>query len=880
MKKFWLIAILLMAAYTHAYAQDNNSVTATVVDSDSTTWTNGTWSAKLINPYPNIAPTYIDTGLPVTTIVNKTALSGSGALSATMANNAAINPANTTWSFTICPNASFNCTTLAPITLAGSSQNISSQISGQIIAPRIAALGPNVYAYNTTEILAAPVPGASFFDTSTFQPMVWNTTAWVALTTGGAGPGGITGSVQYNVSGVFTGSSLFTFLSNILNVPAILSSNINNMFFVDGYSPSGCTIASGAYAGTYTTQYDCATASVATWIVANTQSATLNIGCGGSYLQNVAFTIPIGNGYSMGWKGCGGMSQNPGYTIVTQNTAITAPMMSSFAPASALSHIPAINMEGIEFNSNSNSQGILYMAGTRQSSFKDMFFLDHVTGNYPTVQWSDPSVANGGANDVNIKNVIVQTIAPGNGNGFTPAQITPNVVGGAVTSYTVVSGGSGYPAGAANINLLWTGYNTSTPSNIPCTTLPTATITVTAGAISAVTPVTNGAGCDSVHTTVQIESTTIQTCSVQADYADSTIYDLHIGGAAGKYGLCTAYNGDNTYIKLHISIYENGIYATNGNDTYINPVFDTILNYLAVLNDTQYSPEIFQNSNVFWPANSYYGGAGSWYIAATNGLGFVSTNKQCGNSLGNGSQDQPNNYTEYVSASGALTYANLTQAQISGEVHCDGSEIVDNNTNFMGGAGSITTPGFTYSGYVYTANAAPPLFIITGPGATTPTFSGGGGMFGVNAPSGVTGYLMELWNNGTLEHYVKTNGVAWTNSSMSARTYTTNTVCAQAGSSASTSLVACGSAASGSFSCSTLAAGGGTCVVTETNIDSASEIFAYYSATSVISGVTCNTVLPSTVLVNVTSKTAGTGFTITMPAYTINPACIDYIIWN
>ena len=61
------------------------------------------------------------------------------------------------------------------------------------------------------------------------------------------------------------------------------------------------------------------------------------------------------------------------------------------------------------------------------------------------------------------------------------ASVTANVVGGSVTSYTVNNGGSGYSGANNQVYLFGYGY-----SKNPCQVMPTATVTVVSGAVTAV----------------------------------------------------------------------------------------------------------------------------------------------------------------------------------------------------------------------------------------------------------------------------------------------------------------------------------------------------------------------------------------------------------
>lgn len=106
------------------------------------------------------------------------------------------------------------------------------------------------------------------------------------------------------------------------------------------------------------------------------------------------------------------------------------------------------------------------------------------------------------------------------------------------------------------------------------------------------------------------------------------------------------------------------------------------------------------------------------------------------------------------------------------------------------------------------------------------------------------------------------------------------TTCASTGTSANPSLVACGAAAAGLFSCA-VAASTGTCVISTTAVLASSSILIQPSAAlGATIGVTCNTAPTLVPTILEASRVAGTSFTINMPTITVNPECLQFIIFN
>jgi hypothetical protein len=211
LRKLIQFALLLVAL--PLAAQTSVITGTTVTDSDSVVWNNATCTISLNydhTQFPVNPPYRKDTGasFPMTP---GCAINGSGALTATVTDTSYIVPANSTWTFNICPNVSSPRCGAVTIPVVGASPNISSQITAAIPAPRIGG-GVGAFAYADVEVLA--VPNNSYYNTSTAVGLRCYGSSWGACGSGGGGgsPGGGDLDLQVNhPAGTFAGYPYFSF---------------------------------------------------------------------------------------------------------------------------------------------------------------------------------------------------------------------------------------------------------------------------------------------------------------------------------------------------------------------------------------------------------------------------------------------------------------------------------------------------------------------------------------------------------------------------------------------------------------------------------------------------------------------------------------------
>jgi len=198
-----------------------STVTVQVQDSNGVYWANGSISYTFQNngqftgQYQwngaNVPNTYLQSTL--------VPLGGGGDASFQVPLSNTITPSGSSWKFTVCPNASYQCTIVnIPITIDG--QNISAQINAAIPAIQIQA-GVMPFAYDDAMVRVPPLNGGTYFDTTLLVPKYWNGFAWIPYATvsgvcGGTNPGPcIYGNSSTNQSiNLLSGQSFSIFAGN------------------------------------------------------------------------------------------------------------------------------------------------------------------------------------------------------------------------------------------------------------------------------------------------------------------------------------------------------------------------------------------------------------------------------------------------------------------------------------------------------------------------------------------------------------------------------------------------------------------------------------------------------------------------------------------
>jgi hypothetical protein len=350
-----------------------------------------------------------------------------------------------------------------------------------------------------------------------------------------------------------------TFTSNSvtltqLTTAAVTASQMNKVFYADGYPVSGCTVGSTAY----TTQLDCAAATADAWITANNAGAKLVLGAG-TYPTCSGILLPSLNGY-FGTLSIQGASQEQ--TIISQSCAITNPVIyHADAVNGALSRVL---LRDFRVNANQNAPSCMDIFGVNESKIENINCSGaNGTDHFMKIGDTPSNGSNGAVYQTPVSNVYIT------GNPLPNfATVTANVVSGSVTSYTVTNGGSGY--GSNNqVYLLGYGY-----SKNPCQVMPTASVTVAAGVVTAVNPITTGSNCSGAITVMVSSLPPAAYGIVFGNFTDNTLYDVATGGV-GTTAAIQVLEGDNVFYHFHpnggpigVSDYGNVYYGTECDSMY------------------------------------------------------------------------------------------------------------------------------------------------------------------------------------------------------------------------------------------------------------------------------------------------------------------------
>jgi len=208
MKKFAqaLVGMLLLGA--SAYAQ-MTSLSATVVDSTSTTWANGSWSLVFTpNPSQPNPAVYNIGGTPLSSAVTSQFgyMDGSGALSLSVYQTAPITPVGSSWTLTVCPYSTAPCG-IYNFTAVGSSMDLSSSLTTIIPVPKFHPVS-GTYGYNDAEAILSLLPGSTYWNVTLNEQRCYTGLVWGNCSpSSGSGITQLTGDVT---AGPGTGSQITT----------------------------------------------------------------------------------------------------------------------------------------------------------------------------------------------------------------------------------------------------------------------------------------------------------------------------------------------------------------------------------------------------------------------------------------------------------------------------------------------------------------------------------------------------------------------------------------------------------------------------------------------------------------------------------------------
>jgi hypothetical protein len=278
-----------------------------------------------------------------------------------------------------------------------------------------------------------------------------------------------------------------------INAKPLLASQFNGVFYVDGFPSDGCTVNSIVY----TTQLDCAVASVAKWLQMSNSPAVLMLGQRGSgrvYETCTGITIPQIDNRSMSLigNGTGGINQP---TTINQICPINHAMIyKDSAPAPNLNQ--SIRISGIKLWGGRNASSCMDLNGLQGSIIENIFCAGGYTDSagedavvYVGSKWGTA----GWVYETTFRNItIAGAIAEGPAK---IASIQANMNDGKIATdgYTVKSPGGGYIAGDHSpIAYLW-GFGAGAN---PCKTMPkNLKANIVNGGVESITSSTPAEGC-------------------------------------------------------------------------------------------------------------------------------------------------------------------------------------------------------------------------------------------------------------------------------------------------------------------------------------------------------------------------------------------------
>jgi hypothetical protein len=212
-KKLTLLFVLSLAA--GICLGQTVTTGATITDSDGFAWSGAKVQATWVpNPsYPNLNQYTLNgqslaTYAPYNSLLNQSIVTGgTGAFAGfVLLDNSLIQPAGSTYRFTVQSNTSAPATVYNPIQINSGLTSLTSFLSSNSIAPRFPAVNViGAFGYGDVELTTTPNPGGMYFNTTTNISRQWNGTSW----------GNLAGGSAATINGQ---SSPFTFNGTVSNV--------------------------------------------------------------------------------------------------------------------------------------------------------------------------------------------------------------------------------------------------------------------------------------------------------------------------------------------------------------------------------------------------------------------------------------------------------------------------------------------------------------------------------------------------------------------------------------------------------------------------------------------------------------------------------------
>jgi hypothetical protein len=514
----------------------------------------------------------------------------------------------------------------------------------------------------------------------------------------------------------------------------MLASQLNGVFYVDGFPSNGCTVNSVVY----TTQLDCAVASIANWLINANSPAVLMLGqrsSGTTYDTCTGITIPqvVNRSMSLIGSGSGGINQS---STIRQVCPIKQAMLYK-APAPDKNLNQSIRISGIKLQGNGNASSCMDIDGLQGSIIENIYCNGSFTdsgGEDAIVTFGDNYATTGWLYETTFRNITV-TGAMG-GEPARPAIVTAVDDNDTIASdgYKIKSAGAGYSAGAhLPIVYLW-GFGAGAA---PCRKMPTDLRAIVAnGGIQSITSSTPAEGC-SGRIDVEVMNDSVFTYGIHfRNVTDSETENLVVRGAFKGASIA---EDEAPINNLHAHVY-SGQYISfkdNGGEVWDAPQIDTpghIGFYINGPGTTVRSPLISGNGD-------YPSGIGVL-------LGPKATETNLSGAFFCYPNDKSSNWTKIATVvNGAI--ANGLPAGI--KLHSTLSGSCDT---------AASPPSAIFdSGFPQTGAAASPYVDFESSGATvSQAWSAAGTYFGINSTGSFNGNFLDFRKNGAEKFSVGSDG--------------------------------------------------------------------------------------------------------------------------
>lgn len=287
MKKVFAVVFGVLFLGASAVSQ-SISISANVVDSDTTVWANGTWQLDFVpSPAtPGLGQYYYNNGGTAQHLVDvygsylhqTGAIDGSGnVISAVALNNTLITPVGSQWKLTLCPKASSKCGNLTFAVTSGPTWTVpSANITAAIPAPRFDAVSGS-YGYADVEAITSVAAGGTYWNVTSANQECYTGSVWQTCSSGN---GKVNPAAQFSIYGQpNTGSQ--SIANPLPNISSDASGNVSLNSSISKVSPVNDIRAYGAKIDGVTDIGAALNSAIAACNAANGNACTVLLPCAG-----------------------------------------------------------------------------------------------------------------------------------------------------------------------------------------------------------------------------------------------------------------------------------------------------------------------------------------------------------------------------------------------------------------------------------------------------------------------------------------------------------------------------------------------------------------------------------------------------------------------